>query len=218
MRRLTREMEEREPLDGVDRLSRRRFLRDMGGWSMGLLLAGVGGHLAMAETGDEAFEPPGFTRPPLAGACLEPVGDMEKTLAAVVDAVVPGPAMDPDGEPGALESCAMNLLGDDFYPFRDSARVIVTLMDHLARQDFGGSFVEITFEQRLAVLVKSQETLPVLRLAYRAIRSAFYGGAYNGVGLDYLGYPGPNLGYRHLEQASFRRPVCEEMTETGWMP
>lgn len=55
------------------------------------------------------------------------------------------------------------------------------------------------------MLVRAEDKLPLLRLAYRAIRSAFYGGAYNGVGLDYLGYPGPNLGYRHLPECSFRR-------------
>ena len=68
------------------------------------------------------------------------------------------------------------------------------------------------------VLVAVQETMPLLRLAYRAIRSAFFGGAYNGVGLDYVGYPGPNLGYRHVPEFSFRTPVCQELTTDGRMP
>jgi hypothetical protein len=96
--------------------------------------------------------------------------------------------------------------------------MIAALLDQTAKQAHGSTFVELGYEQRLDVLVRAEDKLPLLRLAYRAIRSAFYGGAYNGVGLDYLGYPGPNLGYRHLPECSFRRAVCTEASETGWLP
>jgi len=199
-------------------LNRRTFLERCGRWSVAVLLGTVGYHLGRAEEGRDEFTSPGFPRPPLPGACLEPSGAMEQTLAALVDTVVPGVETDPDGAPGALESCAMNLLLDDYYPFRSYASLIVSLVDVIAKQLYDSTFMEATYKQRLEVLVKAQEDLPVLRLAYRAIRSAFYGGAYNGIGLDYVGYPGPNLGYRHLAEASFRRPVCQELTEEGWMP
>jgi len=172
---------------------------------------------ARAGEGGE-FESPGFMRPVVPGACVQPSTPAEKTLAAMVDTVVPGGGTDPDGSPGALEACAMNLLQDDFYPFKAYATVIAALMDQLAQDGYGKDFVGLPYDQRLAVVVKSQESLPVLRLAYRAIRSAYYGGAYNGVGLDELGYPGPNLGYRHIKEASFRVQVCKEMTGEGWMP
>jgi hypothetical protein len=199
-------------------LDRRKFLARCGRWSVAVLLGSIGYHLGRAEEGLDEFTSPGFPRPPLPGACLEPVGTLEKTLAAVVDTVVPGTTTDPEGHPGALESCALNLLLDDFYPFRSYASLIVSLVDAIGQQLHASTFLDADYQQRLEVLIKAQEDLPVLRLAYRAIRSAFYGGAYNGIGLDFVGYPGPNLGYRHLPEASFRLPVCKELTEDGWMP
>ncbi|TNF26116.1 MAG: hypothetical protein EP329_21735 [Deltaproteobacteria bacterium] len=192
--------------------SRRDFLRKMGGWAAGVLAS------AAALDARAGFLPnPGYPRRPLPGACLPAATDIERTLAAILDAVVPGAESDPDGTPGAVEACAMNLLLDGAYPFRDYAPAIVALMDALAESAHGAPFATLGLAERVEVLVTAQETLPLLRLAYRAIRSAFYGGAYNGVGLDYVGYPGPNLGYRHLHAFSFRRPVCTELTE-GWMP
>jgi len=196
---------------------RREFLARMGRWSLGLLLSAAGLQIGRgARAGD--FASPGFPRPPLPGACLQPAGKVEETLAAVIDTVVPGPEVDPDGAPGALEACSLNLLLDEYYPLKSYASLVANLMDKLMEKRVGGAFVEASYADRLQVLVDAQESLPVLRLAYRAIRSAFYGGAYNGVGLDYVGYPGPNLGYRHLAEASFRKAVCQEMSETGWLP
>ena len=74
------------------------------------------------------------------------------------------------------------------------------------------------YQQRIDVLVAAVDKVPLLRLAYRAIRSAFFGGAYNGIGLDYVGYPGPNLGYRSIPEFSFRKAVCQELTADGRMP
>jgi len=107
---------------------------------------------------------------------------------------------------------------DDAYPFRGYAALIAKLMDQTAKQAHGKEFVELGYEQRLDVLQRAEETLPLLRLAYRAIRSAFYGGAYNGKGLAYLHYPGPNLGWRHLPEFSFRKAMSQEMSDTGWLP
>ncbi len=197
-------------------IDRREFMARLGRWSLGVVVSAASPRLLWAEGG--GFKSPGFPRTPVPGACLEPATAVEKTLAAIVDTVVPGPDSDPEGAPGALEACAMNLLADDFYPFKTYAGIITSMMDQLGFANHNGAFVDLTYEQRLAVLVEAQQTLPVLTLAFRAIRSAFYGGAYNGVGLDFLEYPGPNLGYRHLAEASFRKAVCEEMTDTGWMP
>lgn len=205
-----------DSVDGgeVDR-GRREFLLKAATWSAGVAMLGA----AAVIPGDECpFESPGFTRPPLPNACVQPGTDVEKTLAAVVDTVVPGPSTDPDGAPGGLEACALNLLFDDFYPFRANAAALSALIDLEASADYGKKFVECSYKQRVQVLRKAEEGMPILRLVYKAIRSAFYGGAYNGVGLTYLAYPGPNLGYRHVPASSFRKPVCRELTETGWMP
>lgn len=192
---------------------RRAFLKELGSWSLGVLLGGF------ALSGRAApFRASGFARPALPGACLMPVGDVERTLAAVLDTVVPGRSSDPSGDPGALEACAMNLLLDDHYPFRTFAPMFAAVFDQMSEETHGQAFADLPYESRLDIVIEAQDRIPLLTLAYRAIRSAFYGGAYNGVGLTWLGYPGPNLGYRHLPEASFRRPVCRERTETGWMP
>lgn len=201
-------------------VERRRFLSDLGGWALRTLVGGVALSHAAARADDPRFRTPGFTRKPLPGGCITPAGPVEQGLAAILDTVVPGPETDPSGDPGALEACAMNLMVDSAYPFRQYASTFVGIVDSLAHDGAGGPtvFADLSHEARLAVLVEAQEVLPILRLAFRAIRSAFYGGAYNGVGLDLLGYPGPNLGYRHIREASFRVPVCTELTATGSLP
>jgi hypothetical protein len=194
---------------------RREFLRKAITLSAGAALLGA----ASVIPGDECpFDDPGFTRPVIPNACASASTDLEKTLAAVVDTVIPGPGTDPAGDPGGLESCALNMLFDDFYPFRANAEALASIIDLEAKTRFGKAFVDCTYNQRVQALVKAQDGMPILRLVYRAVRSAFYGGAYNGVGLDYLAYPGPNLGYRHIAAASFRKPMSKELTETGWMP
>lgn len=194
-------------------IARRLFLKQLGTWALGVLMGSMASSLRAAP-----FRAGGFARPVVPGACLVPSGEVERTLAAVLDTVVPGPSSDPEGTPGALEACAMNLLLDDHYPFRSFAPMFVAVFDQLAQEAHGQAFADLPYEARLDVLVRAQGQIPLLTLAYRAIRSAFYGGAYNGVGLSYLNYPGPNLGYRHVPEASFRKPVCRERTETGWMP
>jgi len=149
---------------------------------------------------------------------LLPVTDVEKVLAAVVDTVVPGGETDPSGDPGALEACALNLMLDEYYPFRSYADLIVTVMNQAAQNAFQTDFLTATYEQRLEILLNAQEALPVLRLAYRAIRSAFYGGTYNGIGLTFVHYPGPNLGYRHVKEFSIGTAISTEASKTGWLP
>ena len=93
-------------------LSRRKFMKH----SLGFLLATAAYGSGLAETAKYAS--PGWTRPILEGACLQASSEAERTLAAVVDTVVPGPSLDPDGDPGGLEACSLNLMFDEYYPFR----------------------------------------------------------------------------------------------------
>lgn len=197
-----------------DLVSRRRFLETACDWSMRVLLGSVAAGAARAG----ALEPGGFARTPLPGACLRAETPLEKTLTAVLETVVPGAETDPDQTPGAVEACAMNLLSDGAFPFRENAQLMAGLVDGLATAAHGVPFAQLEPALRETVLLEAQESLPLLRLAYKAIRSAFYGGAYNGVGLDYVGYPGPNLGYRHLPEFSFRKALSKELTDEGWMP
>lgn len=192
-------------------MDRREFLESAVARSMAIL-AGTGWAAAA-----RAFTQPGG-REPLTGSCLAPLSETERTLAALLDTVVPGPGTDPEGAPGAVEACAMNVLLDAAFPFRQYADAIAMLVEGIAQSAHGAAFVSLPYAKRLDVLVSAQDQLPLLRLAYRGIRSAFFGGAYNTIGLEYIGFPGPNLGYRHVPECSFREAVCGEMTATGWMP
>jgi len=197
-------------------MDRRDFLRTAGGGALATILQAVAGGFAKAAGTGFAGLP--FARDPLPGACLLPLGDVQATLAAMLDTVVPGPTTDPEGTAGALEACSMNILLDGSFPFRQYADLFALALDGIASDAHGAAFVELAYPQRLDVLMTAQEQLPMLRLAFKAVRSAFFGGAYNGVGLRYVGYPGPNLGWRHVPEASFRAPVCRERTEAGCMP
>jgi hypothetical protein len=196
-------------------MDRRRFLQESGTWALGLMVGSVAG-LARAVT--PPWSIPAFARKPLSGACLKAVDNVQKTLEAALDAVVPGPLGDPEGAPGAIEACGMNILMDASFPFKQYADMFAMILEGLADQAYGKSFVDLDHDERVEVLVQAEHQLPLLRLAWRAIRSAFFGGAYNGHGFAYVGYPGPNLGYRHIPECSFRVAVCREMTTTGWMP
>ena len=57
-----------------------------------------------------------------------------------------------------------------------------------------------------------------MRLAYRFIRSAFYGAAYTMRGTMYMQWPGPNLGYQGHPEMSFYEPLSEEATDDGNLP
>jgi len=194
------------------------FLQTMSGWSLGALLAAMQASDRQARADGVGYVSPGFQRKPVPGACIQPQTSTEQTLAAVLDTVVPGPQTDPEGSPGALEACSLNVLLDSTFPFLQYADLFAGMIDQISIDAHGVPFVALAYAQRLEVLAAAAEKIPLLRLAYRAIRSAFFGGAYNGVGLDYVGYPGPNLGYRHVPECSFRTPVCQELTSDGRMP
>jgi hypothetical protein len=196
-------------------MDRRAFMKESGAWALGLL---VGSVAPLARAATPPWSIPGFPRRPLPGACLRAAGDVEKTLEAALDAVVPGPLGDPEGAPGAIEACGMNILLDASFPFKQYASLFAMVLDGLADTAYGKPFATLAHAERVEVLVQAEHQMPLLRLAWRAIRSAFFGGAYNGHGFDYVGYPGPNVGYRHLPECSFRRAVCRERTTTGWMP
>lgn len=197
-------------------MDRRDFLRTSGQGLMVWILQSIASDLVRAALPHHLGRP--FARDPLPGACLSPLGQTEATLAAMLDTVVPGPATDPEGQPGALEACGMNILLDGSFPFRQYADLFAMLLDGMAEDARGRPFAELEYPDRLSVLLRAQEEMPLLRLAFRAVRSAFFGGAYNGVGLRYVRYPGPCLGWRHVAECSFREPVCRERTSEGWMP
>ena len=155
---------------------------------------------------------------PLAGACHAPLSEEELTVAAIVDTVVPGSDVDPRGAPGAREACALNLIYDEFYPFVVALPAMLLLVNTLAQNTYSKKFLQCSLEQRTKVLTQSENTMPLIRLAYRFIRSAFYATTYNIVGAKYLNWPGPNLGYKTHAEMSFNKPVSKELTKDGNLP
>jgi len=196
--------------------SRRRFLvlcsrLTFGGVLSAVLLRGPGRALADLLYPDPDYEP-------LDGACIQPQTDEERVVALIVDTVVPGSASDPSGVPGALDCCALNLIYDAFFPFTDYLPLILPAVEGVAQDRFSRSFDACCLEDRTEVLARVEEVLPVVRLAYRFIRSAFYGAAYTMRGTKWVRWPGPNLGYAEHPDLSFGEPLCEELTAYGNLP
>ena len=152
-----------------------------------------------------------------APACLAAMTHNEKTFSALADTIVPGSETDPSGAPGAVEACALNVIYDDTMPIVEVATMLVGLLDGSARDLYQRDFVDLNLEERTQAVVESEKRLPLLAWFLRLIRAAFYVGYLNDVGLKYLGYPGPNLGYIDLG-FTFGEKMSEELTADGNLP
>jgi hypothetical protein len=204
-------------LERPGEIDRRAFLRLASGGTVGTALAAL---LCRGPFGQAlaSVEYPQPDHQPLEGACVEAQSAEERTVAAIVDTIVPGRTSDPAGGPGALDSCALNLIYDDFFPFASNLPLILPLVDGLATDLFAKPFVDCALGERTEVLRRAEEMLPFIRLAYRFIRSTVYAGNYNYVGTTYLDWPGPNLGYVDHPDFSFGEPLSDELTLDGNLP
>ena len=190
-----------EPRD--QNLSRREFIVRIGKYSLILALPLPGcGSPAKKES---------------APACLAALTHEEKTFSALADTVVPGGKSDPSGAPGAVEACALNLIYDDKMPIVSVASLLVGLLDGAAQDLYQRNFVDLNLEERTQAVQESEKRLPLLGYLLQLIRAAFYDGYISDVGLKYLGYPGPNLGYVDLG-FSFGEKMSEELTADGNLP
>lgn len=152
-----------------------------------------------------------------APVCLAALTHDEKTFSALADTIVPGCQTDPSGAPGAVEACALNLIYDDKMPIAEVATMLVSLLDGAARDLYQRDFVDLNLEERTQAVLESEKRLPLLSWLLKLIRSAFYVGYFSDIGLKYLGYPGPNLGYVNLG-FSFGEKMSEELTPDGNLP
>jgi len=152
-----------------------------------------------------------------APACLAALTHNEKTFSALADTIVPGSETDPSGGPGAIESCALNVIYDDKMPIAEVATMLVGLLDGAARDLYQRDFVDLNLEERTQAVLESEKRLPLLSWFLKLIRAAFYVGYLSDVGLKYLGYPGPNLGYVNLG-FTFGEKMSEELTADGNLP
>ena len=152
------------------------------------------------------------------GMCMDPQSELEHALWALGETIVPGKDTDPAGDPGANESCALNVALDPTLPMADLAAVVLGMLDGVSDELYGTQFRLLDYDPRVAVGVEAERRLPVMTLLYRLIRSAFYGAGYNEIGVRWMGFPGENLGYIHHADFTFGQPVCKEFTKEGNLP
>ena len=149
--------------------------------------------------------------------CVEPGTDAERTLAAFVETVVPGYASDPEGAPGALDACGLNVLLDPALPLAPLVGLLAMTLDGASRLAYGAAFHEMGWYAREQILAEVELDMPELTLAIRLARSAFYAAQHSDVAERWLGVLGPNLGYLD-EGFSFVEPQADEMTDDGNLP
>lgn len=183
----------------------------------GGIAAGLAAMVRLQAAGGpgEAYDPHELLPPAPGGVCRTPSNDAEEALLALADTIVPGGASDPQGAPGARETCALSVVLSPAFPVAGLADVIQLLLNGTASSQFGKDFVECTLEQRTLVADIAEEQLPLLTVLYRAVRAAFYGASYNEVGTRWMGFPGENLGYIDHPDFTMGVPVSKELTKNG---
>ncbi len=194
-------------------VDRREFVRLAGGGAAGAMLACLLQACGQAE--EEGLAPPAVERLP----CRPAEDDMERTLLAMADTVVPGAGTDPDGTPGAVEACVLEVADDPDLPVAGLAVLLVGLVDGQASELYEGrTFLQLDLQERTRTLEAAEESLPLLTLAFRLFRAVYYAGLYSDLGPRAMGYPGGTTGYVDDPEFSFHEPIGAELTDDGNMP
>ncbi len=148
---------------------------------------------------------------------MQPQTDDEKTVYAVCEAILPGTASDPSGAPGANDVGTMNVVYDKFYPAVQYLPPVIALINSAAWSKYNKKFYDLDMPGRTDVLAGIEGSLQIIDLLYEYMKAPFYVGILSDAGLRYMGFPGPNLGYRD-EDFSFFKPMSREMTPNGNRP
>jgi hypothetical protein len=185
-------------------ITRREFIKSIGLTTAGLTFAQLS--CVRKITATECIKP---------NWCMQTFSHEQLTMEAFADTVVPGCENDPDGAPGAVQACALNMLYDPYYSLKDFIPILVNNLDKVSNSLYGKEFVELSFDERCQALLKGQKDAPypfdqLYRAAIVLCHQAFYG--FSQVGNDYTGFPGPSLGY---EDFSYGEKFSDEMTEDG---
>lgn len=118
----------------------------------------------------------------------------EETMKALADTVIPY-----DGEPGAVEAGAWQVLKDPFYGVNPWIAEIVSDADWAAQLRYHTkNFKSCDLAQR-TVILEDLEKNSLYKVVYGGViafsKLAFFGGLINQVGFDYIGFPGKSRGY-----------------------
>jgi hypothetical protein len=148
---------------------------------------------------------------------MQPITDDEKTVYAICDTILPGMASDPTGAPGAVDVGTMDFVYDKFYGVVQELPLVLPLFNGEAQQQYGKPLYELNPDQRTTVLKNVESILGLIDQIYMFVKGPFYIGIINSIGPEYMGDPGPNLGYRN-QDFSFYKPMSNEMTADGNLP
>ncbi len=138
--------------------------------------------------------PPSWLRV-AAASPLQAADPATALLEAYASTLVPGPADDPLGTPGAVEAGAVEAM-------RRHVPYVIPLLaadvTGAALAAHGKPFAALTYSEREALVVEaladdSRSPYHLIALAIGA--GAFYGDFVNRVGGTHLGFPGPSAGY-----------------------
>ncbi len=141
----------------------------------------------------------------------------EKTVYALCDTVLPGRTSDPSGAPGAVDAGTMDFAYDKFYGVVQEFPLVLPLFNAEAQKQYGKPLYELDLAQRTTVLQNSETLLGLIDQIYMFLKGPFYIGMISTLGLEYMGDPGPNLGYRN-QDFSFYKPMSTEITSDGNLP
>jgi hypothetical protein len=133
--------------------------------------------------------------PRWAAATVRGADPVTSVLAAYVSTLVPGPADDPEGSPGAVEAGAVDEL---FAHVPYIVPLVVADVQAVALAAHGQPFDALAYPEREALLVAAfaDPTRAAHHLVALAIGAgAFYADFRSRVGGTHIGFPGPSDGY-----------------------
>jgi hypothetical protein len=182
-------------------LSRREFIRIAGAATSAFAVFGCA-----PGTGWDADSP---RLPSLGGG---PDSHDGRVIAAFVDTIVPGRHRDPRGRPGALDVGATAMFFDPELPALKFVPLLVTFLDGGANRLFNGDFDQLHPSQRDAVVDDALAGFAPMEFAVQLAKLAFFSSA---GGMQSLGYPGANDGYRDHPDFTFGVQLTSEITRDG---
>lgn len=148
--------------------------------------------------------------PSLGGA---PDSHQGATVAAFVDAVIPGKHRDPEGAPGGIDVGAPALFFDPDLPAAPFVGVLVLVLDATAKRMFEGiAFAMLLPSQRDKVVEQCLRDTDVFGFAVQLAKLAFFASPQAAA---HLGYPGSNSGYIKDADFGFGVALSEEQTTDG---
>ena len=131
--------------------------------------------------------------------CMSASSHSKETVLAISDVIVPGAKNSPDKSPGAVDTCALDIIYDPFFGLEKYIAFLVISIDWSSLWRFGRLYKNLDFDERTFILQLKEEKSWFLKKGFKGLiilaKLAFYGGYKNSIGLEYIGFPGANPGY-----------------------